>query len=134
MLDAKLLRTQTQEIADRLARKKYRLDVDALQQRETQRKAVQGLTESLQNDRNQRSKEIGKTKAAGEDITPLVMEMDEIKRSLAALESELKRIQDEFTLIASGIPNLPDDDVPPGESEADNVVVRSWGEPTRFAF
>jgi seryl-tRNA synthetase len=134
MLDAKILRTQTQEIADRLARKKYRLNVDALQKLELQRRAVQSQTEALQNDRNQRSKEIGKAKAAGEDISLLVIEMDEIKSSLAAQESELKRIQDEFNVIASSIPNLPDDDVPAGDSEADNVVVRSWGEPTRFGF
>ncbi len=134
MLDAKLLRTQTQEVAELLSRKKFRLDVAALQKLEAQRKAVQSQTEALQNDRNLRSKEIGKAKAAGQDIAPLVLEMDAIKSSLAAQESELKRIQDEFNAIAAGIPNIPDADVPPGESESDNVQVRTWGEPTRFEF
>lgn len=134
MLDAKLLRTNPEQVARQLARKKFRLDVEDLQRLEAQRKAVQGQTEALQNDRNQRSKEIGKAKASGADVSTLILEMDEIKSLLTAQEGELKRIQDEFNQMAAEMPNLPDADVPDGESEAQNVEVRKWGTPTQFAF
>ena len=72
MLDPKLIRNQLHEIAEQLLVKNYTLDVASLQEIEEDRKRVQIETESLQAERNSRSKMIGKAKAAGEDIQPLL--------------------------------------------------------------
>ena len=134
MLDSKLLRTHTQDIADRLAVRGFVLDVARLEALETQRKAVQTRTEQLQAERNSRSKSIGQAKARGEDIAPLLAQVDQLRGELDAGKRELEAIQDDLDAIALNIPNLPDDSVPQGASEDDNVEVRSWGTPRTFDF
>ncbi|MDD2223774.1 MAG: serine--tRNA ligase [Pseudomonas sp.] len=134
MLDSKLLRTHTQDIADRLAVRGFVLDVARLEALETQRKAVQTRTEQLQAERNSRSKSIGQAKARGEDIAPLLAQVDQLGGELDAGKRELEAIQVDLDAIALNIPNLPDDSVPQGASEDDNVEVRSWGTPRTFDF
>lgn len=134
MLDAKLVRTDTHSVAEKLAKKKVDFDVAGFEELEAQRKALQTKTEQLQNERNSRSKSIGKAKAAGQDIAPLIAEMDELGAALESSKQELKTVQDAFSALLAGLPNLPDDDVPEGESEDDNLEVRTWGEKTQFDF
>ncbi len=134
MLDAKLVRSETRLVAEKLAKKKTDFDVEAFEKLEAQRKTLQTQTEQLQNERNSRSKGIGKAKAAGEDIAPLIAEMDELGNKLEASKQELKTVQDAFSSMLEGLPNLPDDDVPEGETEDDNQEVRTWGEPASFDF
>ncbi len=134
MLDAKLVRTDTQLVAQKLAKKKVDFDIAAFETLEAQRKSLQTKTEQLQNERNSRSKSIGKAKAAGEDIAPLIAEMDQLGNDLEASKQELKQVQDAFSELLAGLPNLPDDDVPDGDSEDDNLEVRRWGEKTSFDF
>ncbi|ARU57303.1 seryl-tRNA synthetase [Oleiphilus messinensis] len=134
MLDAKLIRTDIDAVAERLKRKGFKLDVAQINELEAKRKNVQTKTEQLQSERNSRSKMIGKAKAAGEDIQPLIAEMDQFGAALESAKDELKVIQDELQAILDGIPNLPDDNVPEGASEDDNVEVRLWGTPQEFSF
>ncbi len=134
MLDSKLLRTQPQDIAERLAVRGFVLDVAGLEALETQRKAVQTRTEQLQAERNSRSKSIGQAKARGEDIAPLLAQVDQLGGELEAGKRELESIQADLDAIALNIPNLPDASVPQGASEDDNVEVRSWGTPRTFDF
>ncbi|MDX1451493.1 MAG: serine--tRNA ligase [Oleiphilaceae bacterium] len=134
MLDAKLVRTESLRVAEKLAKKKVDFDVASFESLEAKRKKLQTQTEQLQNERNSRSKSIGKAKAAGEDIAPLIAEMDDLGKQLEASKEELKAVQDAFNGLLSGLPNIPDDDVPAGDSEEDNVEVRKWGEPTAFDF
>ena len=93
MLDSRLLRTQPQEIAERLATRGYTLDVARLESLESQRKEVQVRTEQLQAERNSRSKSIGQAKARGEDIAPLLAQVEQLGGELDAAKGELEEIQ-----------------------------------------
>lgn len=134
MLDSKLLRTQPQEVAERLAVRGFVLDVVALEALEGQRKALQTRTEQLQAERNSRSKSIGQAKARGEDIAPLLAQVDQLGGELEAGKRELEAIQVKLDAIALNIPNLPDASVPQGANEDDNVEVSRWGTPRSFDF
>jgi seryl-tRNA synthetase len=134
MLDPRLFRSDLEQTAALLARRGLQLDQSAFQDLESRRKAVQTRTQSLQNERNTRSKAIGQAKAKGEDIAPLLAEVAHLGDDLLAAEAELaelQRIQEEWLL---GIPNLLDASVPDGRSEEDNVEVQRWGEPPVFDF
>ncbi len=134
MLDAKLVRTQLNEVAEKLKKRGYELDVNTIQALEEQRKVVQVECENLQQERNSKSKGIGKAKAAGEDIAPLLKEVESLKGALSEAESKLSAVQSELDDIVAGIPNIPAEQVPEGKSEDDNVEVSKWGEPRSFDF
>ena len=78
MLDPKLLRNDPEKVAKLLARRGYQLDIDLLESLEQERKQAQLDAQSLQTERNSRSKMIGKAKAAGEDIAPLLTEIEDL--------------------------------------------------------
>ncbi|KJK05784.1 MULTISPECIES: serine--tRNA ligase [Pseudomonas] len=134
MLDSKLLRGQLQEVADRLASRGFSLDVARIEALEERRKVVQTRTEQLQAERNARSKSIGQAKARGEDIAPLMADVERMANELASGKVELDGIQAELDAIVLGIPNLPDASVPVGADEDHNVEVRRWGTPRSFDF
>lgn len=134
MLDPRLLRAEPQLIAERLAKRGYTFDVSAYQALEDRRKKTQVRTEELQALRNQRSKLIGKAKAQGEDIQPLLDEVADLGSQLDAAKQQLIEVQDALDDLMLGLPNLPHDSVPTGSSEADNVEVRRWGQPREFDF
>lgn len=134
MLDSKLVRTQPQEIAKRLATRGFTLDVEKIEALEQQRRTIQTKTEQLQADRNARAKSIGQAKQRGEDITPLLNEVDQLADDLESSKRELEVVQAELDAILLTIPNLPDESVPVGKDEDDNVEVRRWGTPRSFDF
>ena len=134
MLDPHLLRTELEQTARQLERRGYSLDVPMLQELEQQRKAIQVETQTLQNERNTRSKSIGKAKAAGEDIQPLLDEVASLGDKLKAAEEKLAEVQARLTDIQLGIPNILHDSVPDGKDEEDNVEVRRFSEPTKLDF
>jgi seryl-tRNA synthetase len=134
MLDSKLLRSQLQDVADRLASRGYTLDVARLEALENQRKVVQTRTEQLQAERNARSKSIGQAKARGEDLAPLMADVERMGSELSSAKVELDALQQALDDILLGLPNLPHESVPLGEDEEGNVEVRRWGTPTAFDF
>ncbi len=131
MLEPKLLRTDIEAVTQALARRGFALDVDEFHGLEQERKATQTRTEELQAQRNARSREIGKLKAAGADIAPLREEMAALGEELDGLKQQLEEIRQRMQDWSLRIPNLPADDVPKGDSEADNVEIRRWGEVNR---
>jgi seryl-tRNA synthetase len=134
MLDPKQIRNNLDTIAERLLIKQFKLDTSAIKKLESQRKRVQVKTEALQAEKNTRSKTIGQAKAKGEDIEPLLAEVASFGRQLDAQKSELDEIQSSLNEILWAIPNLPDESVPPGKSEEENLELRTWGDPTEFPF
>ena len=134
MLDPNLLRTEPDAVAEKLARRGFKLDVDKLRALEERRKVLQVQTENLQAERNSRSKSIGQAKARGEDIEPLRLEVNKLGEQLDAAKSELETLLAEIRDIALAIPNIPHDDVPVGRDENDNVEVSRWGTPRQFDF
>lgn len=134
MLDPKLLRSDPQAVSENLKTRNFSLDVATLQSLEEKRKAVQMRTEELQSERNTRSKAIGKAKAQGEDIQPLLDSVESMGKELGAAEAELAGIQEELSAIMLILPNMVHESVPPGQDEEDNVLVRSVGEVPTFDF
>src|SRR5690606_10994668 len=135
MLDYKLVRTQLQEVAARLATRGYELDVARIEALESQRKSVQVRTEQLQAERNSRSKAIGQAKARGEDIAPLLAEVDRMGGELDQAKRDLDAIQAELDALMLSIPNLPHESVPVGSDEGEHdVEVSRWGTPRTFDF
>ncbi|MDH3970636.1 MAG: serine--tRNA ligase [Gammaproteobacteria bacterium] len=134
MLDPKLLRNDLEGVARQLARRGFTLDTGKLQALEQQRKDIQALTQELQAERNGHSKNIGKAKANGEDIAPLLKEVEGLGEQLKSREDELAHVQAELNDILLGIPNIPHATVPEGKGEEDNQEFRTWGEPTQFDF
>ncbi|WP_275098727.1 serine--tRNA ligase [Sedimenticola hydrogenitrophicus] len=134
MLDPRLLRTELEATAAQLKRRGVLLDVARIQSLEESRKRLQVATQELQNQRNSRSKQIGRAKAAGEDIQPLLAEVAELGDQLKRAQDELNTLQEQLSEIALGIPNIPHSSVPDGRDEADNREERRWGEPKTFDF
>lgn len=134
MIDPKLLRQSTRDIAGNLARRGFKFDVDAYLTLEERRKALQVETERLRSEKNTNAKSIGKAKARGEDAEPLFAAVKEIDKQLTGVEQDLRIVQDDLRAIELGLPNLLQDDVPAGADESDNVEIRRWGEPPAFDF
>jgi len=134
MIDPKLLRQATTDVAANLARRGFDFDAGAYLALEERRKALQVETEDLRNERNTSSKNIGKAKAQGEDIAPLLEAVKDLGDKLESREAELQSLQSEIRDIELGLPNLLQDDVPDGTEEADNAEIRRWGTPAEFGF
>jgi seryl-tRNA synthetase len=134
MLDQKWIRGDLADLAGRLAKKGFELDVAFLESAEQGRKSAQTSMESLQSERNSRSKAIGQAKAKGEDIEPLLAEVATLGDRLEAEKARFESVNRSLQGYLATLPNLPDDDVPSGTDEADNVLVRSWGSPTELGF
>ncbi len=127
MLDQHLLRSNLEDVKQALAKRSFPLDVAAIQQLEVQRKKLQVETQDLQAERNSRSKNIGKEKAAGNDIQPLLDEVANLGDKLKQNEQALEQVQTDLDIILQAVPNMPHASVPVGKSEQDNVEVRRWG-------
>jgi len=134
MLDPKLLRSDLDNTVAALARRGFRLDADRIRTLEAQRKQLQVRTEELQAERNRRSKSIGKAKAAGEDIQPLLDEVAGLGQQLDEAKQSLDKVQGELQDMLMSIPNIAHESVPVGEDEEHNVEVRRWGTPRAFDF
>ena len=134
MLDPRLLRNELHATAEMLTRRGMKLDVDLIAEFETRRKALQIAAQDLQNERNSRSKQIGKRKAAGEDIQPLLAEVSNLGDRLKQTQDELSEVQNKLQEILLGIPNIPHPTVPHGVDERDNREERQWGEIPVFDF
>ncbi|AMC99989.1 serine--tRNA ligase [Halomonas chromatireducens] len=134
MLDPKLLRSDLEMVAQRLAKRGFTLDTMRLEALESRRREIQTETETLQNERNTRSKSIGQAKAQGEDIQPLLAEVSDLGDRLDAAKARLAEVQAEWDELISGLPNLPHESVPEGESEEENVELHRWGTPKTYDF
>jgi seryl-tRNA synthetase len=134
MLDLQLLRTDLDRVAQRLADRPYVLDQAAFRAIEDQRKRVQTRTQELQAKRNNLARQIGQGKAKGEDVSGLLAEANAANAELEGLEKELGAVQARLHEFLSGIPNIPHDSVPTGQTSAENLEVRRVGTPRTFGF
>jgi seryl-tRNA synthetase len=134
MLDPKRLRNDLDTVIANLARRGFSFDRERYAALEQERKELQTKAETLQAERNARSKSIGKAKASGEDIQPLLDEVGKLGDDLKQAEHRLSEIRDQLDDFLAGIPNLLHESVPDGTSEDDNVEVRQWGEPKEYSF
>lgn len=134
MLDPRLLRNELEQTAAKLLRRGYTLDVAHYHALEEQRKALQVQMQQLQAERNSKSKNIGKTKAQGKDIEPLLAEVADLGDRLKAAQEAFEQVQTELDALQLDIPNIPHDSIPDGADESANREIRRWGEPPQFDF
>lgn len=134
MLDVQLLRSQLDQVAQRLATRGFSLDVAAFQAMEDERKRLQTRTQELQARRNALSKEIGKLKSRNEDASALMAEVGQVGEELKSCEQALPDLLERIGAFVAGLPNLPHASVPEGKDEQANVEVRRWGVPRNFDF
>jgi len=129
-----LVRANPEAVADLLKKKGFEFPLQRFIELENQRKSIQTESEALQNERNTRSKTIGKAKASGEDIQPLLAEVQHLGQQLDAAKQRLSQVQSALDALLLGVPNIPHESVPAGADEADNVELRRWGTPAQFSF
>ena len=134
MLDVQLLRNDINAVAERLAGRGFKLDVDTFTALENERKGLQTRTQELQAKRNASSKQIGIAKSKGEDVSAIMAEVASLGDELKTCETNLAALQDKLNALLLTIPNLPHESVPLGKDEADNIEVRKVGTPRQFDF
>ncbi|KPM78616.1 MULTISPECIES: serine--tRNA ligase [Pseudoalteromonas] len=136
MLDSKYLRQDIEQAAARLASRGYELDTAAVTALEEKRKTLQVKTQELQSERNASSKAIGQAKAKGEHekAQQLLDSVSNLGDQLDSVKAEQDAVLEELKQIALAIPNLPDESVPVGEDEDQNVEISTWGTPKSYDF
>ncbi len=134
MIDPKLIRQSAHEVAANLARRNFEFDADAYLALEDRRKSLQVEVESLRADKNLSAKSVGKAKAQGEDIEPLLVAVKDLGARLEKADGELQSVQGELQMIELGLPNMLHDDVPSGSDESDNTEVLVWGDVPEYDF
>ena len=134
MIDPKLIRQSAHEVAANLARRNFEFDADAYLALEDRRKSLQVEVESLRADKNLSAKSVGKAKAQGEDIEPLLAAVKDLGERLEKSDREFQSVLGELQKIELGLPNMLHDDVPGGSDESDNTEVLVWGDVPQYDF
>jgi seryl-tRNA synthetase len=134
MIDPKLLRQSAQDVAGNLARRNFEFDAAAYLALDERRKTLQVASENLRAEKNASAKRIGKAKAQGSDVAPLLAAVEDLGTRLQSAEAGLLDVQAELRSIELGLPNLLHDDVPAGSDETANTVIATWGKIPVFEF
>ena len=134
MIEPARLRRDVDAIAGRLARRGFALDVARFEGLDARRRELQAETERLRNERRTTSRRIGAAKANGEDIAPLVAAVGDLGDRLKVAARDFDAARAELAEFSRALPNVPDDSVPSGLEEADNVELRRWGAPASLNF
>lgn len=134
MLDIKRLREDTENVKAALARRKEEIDIDAILTVDAQRREALFEVEQLKSRQNDVSKKIPAMKKAGEDTTEIFKEMKELSEKIKEYDEKIRALDEELNVKMLSVPNIPNSDVPDGDTDEDNVEIRRWGEPTKFDF
>lgn len=134
MLDIRMIRNETEKVKAALARRKENVDIDALLALDNQRRELVFEAEQLKKKQNEVSKQIPQLKKAGEDTTAIFEEMKEISDKVKEMDNKTKELDEQISQMMYSIPNIPNDNVPDGDTDADNVEIRKYSEPTKFDF
>lgn len=134
MIDPKLLRNNIEAVNIALAKRGVQLNIDDWNSLEARRKDLQSNTERLQAERNAGAKQVGQLKKSGGDASEILSRMQAISDEIKSAEAALSELQKELEQKLLAIPNLPDDSVPEGKDEQDNIEILTWGEPKTFDF
>ena len=135
MIDIKLLQKDFENVANALKRKGVAQEIlDNLNSISQNAKQKRKDMEDVTAEQNKLSKEFGRYKKEGLDIAPLQANINELKANKQTLEDEVRVLEEELTSIALGVPNMPDESVPNGASEDENVVLETIGEKPSYSF
>lgn len=134
MLDIRFLRENPDKVLDALKKRNSSVSLDEFLKDEEERRTLLKEAEELRNKRNVVSEEIGRLKKQKQDAEILVSEMKAVSDTIRSLDERLKELDEKGNSFILNIPNIPHESVPAGKDETENVVVRTWGEPTEFDF
>lgn len=134
MLDIKLIRENPEKINELLKRRNPDLSIDEVIEIDVQRRKVQAQADELRAKRKKDSQMIGELKKKGENTDAVQAEVKLLGDEIKALEEEESKLDEQQKSLLLHTPNIPDETTPVGKSEDDNVVVSTWGEPTKFDF
>lgn len=135
MLDIKNLRANTEEIkAALLKRNNGEYDIDTIINLDKERREILQTVEQLKAKQNQVSKEIPKLKKEGKDVSSIFAEMKELSNEIKEMDLRVKEIDENIKQKILYIPNIPNEVVPVGNDDQDNIEMRTWGEPRNFEF
>ena len=134
MLDIKLIREETEKVKAALSRRKEEIDIDRVLALDETRRSLLFEAEQLKAKQNEVSKKIPMMKKAGEDTAPVFAEMKELSDKIKELDAKIRETEETLEKTMLTIPNIPNETVPDGDTDEDNVEVRRWGEPTKFDY
>ena len=130
MIDTKLLREEFSTIKNSLMKRGFDIDQKKFESIDARRKSLQIEVENLQSERNNISAEFGQKKKSGESTDELKAKVDQINLNLGNKEEDLNKVLQEINAFLMEIPNTPDESVPIGKDETENVVIKKCGEIT----
>ncbi|MBE7035457.1 MAG: serine--tRNA ligase [Ruminococcaceae bacterium] len=134
MLDIKLIRQEPEKVKAALARRKEEITIDELLELDKRRRDALYEAEQLKSKQNAVSKQIPQIKKAGGDTTQIFAEMKELSEKIKELDAELRDLDEKINAMMLRIPNIPNETVPDGETDEDNIEIRKFSEPTKFDF
>lgn len=134
MLDIRLIRTEPEKVKAALARRKENVDIDALLAQDTKKRELLFEVEQLKSKQNEVSKKIPAMKKNGEDTAAVFAEMKELSEKIKTIDEQVRVLDEDIYQRMLVIPNIPNEDVPDGLTDEDNVEVRRFMEPTAFDF
>jgi len=134
VLDLKFVRSNPDKVLEALQKRGAAVGLDRFLELEEKRRRELVEVEQLKSKRNTVSEEIGRLKKSGQDAENLVLEMRQVSQQIKEMDEELKAIEEELSFSLLTIPNIPDESVPVGTTEEDNLEIRKWGEPKGFNF
>jgi len=134
MLDIRLLRNETEKVKALLARRKEEVDIDAILALDASKREILFEVEGLKSKQNEVSKKIPVMKKAGEDVAPVFAEMKELSDKIKEMDEKVRELDEELNRKMLTVPNLPNPEVPDGDTDDDNVEIRKFMDPTEFSF
>lgn len=133
MLDLKRIQENKEKVTELLARKGYKADFDAVLELDAERRKAIGEVETLKAERNKVSAEIPKLKKEGKPVEGIFAEMRELGDKIAEYDKKANELDKKVFDMLAVMPNIPDEDLLPGEKE-NNKVVKVFGEKPEFSF
>lgn len=135
MIDIKILRNEPEKLVEALKRRKdTKVDIDGLLEYDKKRREILYQVEQMKSKQNAISKQIPVLKKEGKDTAPIFAEMKVLSDDIKKYDDEIRELDSKIEEIMYTIPNFPNPTVPDGDTDADNVEVRRFMEPTKFDF
>ena len=134
MLDMKVLRNEPEKVKRAFLKRKENFDLDGLFELDDLRKQLIFENEQKKAQQNTVSKQIPMLKKEGKDTTEVFAEMKKLSDEIKETDAKVRALEEKINAIMLTIPNIPNETVPQGDTDEDNVEIRKWGEPTKFDF
>ena len=136
MLDIKVIRQDPERVKTAMKNRNKDMDreIDEILQIDVERRAINTAVDNMKAEQNRVSKRIPQYKKEGKDIAPIMAEMKELSEKIKEEDAKLSELEAKQDDIIHAIPNIPNETVPIGRDDTENVELRRWGEPTHFDY